>query len=177
MIATAVSVALACAVAMSAGTALAATPSATFKRKPTTHRVGGRVHHAWPRSGRPPRTALARWLARQVGPTKAQPCRRHVHDKVVKCHRKRPHDKVVKCHRKRPPRTGTPLPGGQLGGSKAHATSAQAFRHLGEDVDPIAYAASASSSNTTTSTGSSNLLLVRSYAIPTDDPSYTRLLN
>jgi hypothetical protein len=49
---------------------------------------------------------------------------------------------------------------------------------LGQDTNPIAYAASSStSSGSSSSSGSSDLQLVRSYAIPTDDPSYTRLLN
>jgi hypothetical protein len=48
---------------------------------------------------------------------------------------------------------------------------------LGDDMNPIAYAASGSGSPSTASAGTSNLQLVRSYAIPTDDPSYTRLLN
>ena len=43
--------------------------------KAKVHRVGGRVHRAWPHRGRRPRTALERWLARQAGPTRAQPCR------------------------------------------------------------------------------------------------------
>ncbi len=128
--------------------------------------MGGKVHKAWPRSGKPPRSALARWLARQVGPTKVRACTKRVHGKVVK------------CHRKNPPRRGAPLPGGQLGGSKAHtAAAAAAFMRLGEDINPIAYAASSSTPTPTGSTGTANLQLVRSYAIPTDDPSYTRLLN
>ena len=137
---------------MGSGSALAVSARVTFTRKPVTHRIGGKVHHAWPRTGRAPRTELARWLARQVGPTKAQACRTRVHGKLVR------------CHRKAPPRHGTPLPGGQLGGSETHAAFATAT-------------ASAPTATATTSTGSTNLLLVRSYAIPTDDPSYTRLLN
>ena len=35
------------------------------------HRLGGHVRHAWPAKGSPrPKTAIARWLARQVGPHK-----------------------------------------------------------------------------------------------------------
>ena len=160
-------VALSCALAVSAAPALASTTTA-HKRKPTPHRVGGKVHKAWPRSGKPPRSALARWLARQVGPTKVRACKKRVHGKVVK------------CHRSRPPRAGTPLPGGQLGGPKGHAVTSAAAKGLSGDINPIAYAASSSSSTSTTSTastGTTDLQLVRSYAIPTDDPSYTRLLN
>ncbi|HTU96071.1 MAG TPA: hypothetical protein VMF14_09550 [Solirubrobacteraceae bacterium] len=153
--------ALTCAVAAGASPAQAST-SSHHKGKPTVHRVGGKVHKAWPRTGgKGPRTALARWLARQVGPTKVRACTKRVHGKAVK------------CRRKTAPRGGAPLAGGQLGGSKSHAVSMTP----GEDLDPIAYAAASTSSTPTTSTGTSNLALVRSYSIPTDDPSYTRLLN
>jgi hypothetical protein len=37
------------------------------------HRRGGRVQRAWPHGGHKPRTALARWLARQVGPGRVIP--------------------------------------------------------------------------------------------------------
>jgi hypothetical protein len=156
-----------CIAIVGGGPALAASARLTITHKPPTHRVGGKVHHAWPRAGRPPRTPLARWLARQVGPTRAQPCRTHVRGKLVK------------CRRKRPPRTGAPLSGGQLGATKARDASAvRALLRLGQIITPLAHADSASSTTTaTTSTGSTNLLLVRSYAIPSDDPSYTRLLN
>ena len=153
-------------VTLSASPALAST-STHHQKKPTAHRVGGRVHRAWPRSGgRPPRSALARWLARQIGPTKVRPCTKRVHGKTIE------------CHRKRAPRNGVPLSGGQLGGSKPHADIASiGAMGLGQDTNPIAYAASGSTSTPTTSTGTSNLQLDRSYQIPTDDPSYTRLLN
>ena len=107
------------------------------------------MHRAWPHGGRAPHGALARWLARQVGPTKAKPCRRRVHGRMVR------------CHRHRPPRRGIVLPGtsADVGPSARHASD-----------DAIAAAATAS-------TGSSTLQLVRSFDIPTDDPSYTRLLN
>jgi hypothetical protein len=162
------SAALLAAVALICVCASPALASATtaHNRKPSAHRVGGKVHKAWPRSGEAPRSALARWLARQVGPTKVRACTKRVHGKVVK------------CQRNKPPRKGAPLPGGQLGGSKAHASgAAAAFMRLGEDLNPIAYAAGSSTSTPTATTGTSNLQLVRSYAIPTDDPSYTRLLN
>ncbi|HEX3688341.1 MAG TPA: hypothetical protein VHV28_01550 [Solirubrobacteraceae bacterium] len=156
--------AMLCTLALSAGSALAST--STAHKQPTVHRVGGKVHQAWPRSGKAPRSPLARWLARQVGPTKVRACTKRVHGKVVK------------CHRKRPPHKGAPLPGGQLGGSKSHtAGAAAAFMRLGDDMNPIAYAASSSTSTATASTGTTDLQLVRSYAIPSDDPSYARLLN
>jgi hypothetical protein len=156
--------ALSCALALGAMPAVALTTT-VHKREPTAHRVGGKVHKAWPRSGKPPRSALARWLARQVGPTKVRACTKRVHGKFVK------------CHRSTPPRTGAPLPGGQLGGPKAHAAATAVSMGMGQDINPIAYAAGSSSSTPTTSTGTTNLQLVRSYGIPTDDPSYARLLN
>jgi hypothetical protein len=157
---------LVCAVAPGTAPALAST-AAGHQRKPTSHRVGGRVHKAWPRSdGRPLRSALTRWLARQVGPTKARPCTTRLHGRSVT------------CHRTRPPRTGAPLAGGQLGGPKAHAIGAAGGTMvLGDDMNPIAYAAGSPATTSTTSSGIANLQLVRSYAIPPDDPSYTRLLN
>jgi len=125
------------------------TAASTAKHHRPVHRVGGRVHRAWPHphGGKAPRSALARWLARQVGPTKVQPCRRRVHGRTVR------------CHRAKPPRRGALPP---------------ASRDLGMAADsslgPLASVAQVP-------TGSSTLQLVRSYLIPTDDPSYTRLLN
>jgi hypothetical protein len=153
---------LVCAVTVSASPALAA----PHTKKPTTHRVGGKVHRAWPHGGKAPPSPLARWLARQVGPTTVRPCTRRVNGRVVR------------CHRKSPPRHGAPLPAAQLGGPKAHASEDAASFMALQDINPIAYAASGSSSSPpSASTGLTNLQLGRSYQIPTDDPSYTRLLN
>jgi hypothetical protein len=60
-------------VALTACAAAAIPSAATAARsKPRVHRVGGHVRHAWPHRGsRAPRTALARWLARQVGAKRA----------------------------------------------------------------------------------------------------------
>ncbi|HET6867612.1 MAG TPA: hypothetical protein VFH80_16965 [Solirubrobacteraceae bacterium] len=123
--------------------------SAAGKRHKQVHRVGGKVHRAWPYRGKAPRSALARWLARQVGPTKVKPCERRVKGKLVR------------CHRAKPPRRGTLPP--------------QLRRNLGiaADLPPLGPLASVAS----VPTGSSTLQLARSYLIPTDDPSYTRLLN
>ena len=132
------------------GTLTATSGAAPHKRPHPPRRVGGRVHAAWPRtSGRAPRSALARWLARQVGPTQVRPCRRRVNGRMVR------------CERAKPPRRGVVLPG----------TSADesAGPGLARD-DAMATAASVP-------TGASMLQLVRSFDIPTDDPSYVRLLN
>jgi hypothetical protein len=92
---------------------------------------------------------LARWLARQVGPTQARPCRR------------RTKGRLVHCHRARAPRKHPVLPGtiADLG--------------TGSRLAPDSGIASAAS----VATGSTSLQLVRSFTIPTDDPSYVRLLN
>jgi hypothetical protein len=164
-------VALVCAVALGISPALAST-AAHKKKASTPHRIDGRVHRAWPSGGGgPPRSALARWLAQQVGPTKVRACTKRIHGKVIK------------CHRPRAPRTGAPLPGGQLSGGQLGGRRAHVLRalggtmDLGDDMNPIAYAAGGSSAATAGTTGASKLQLVRSYAIPTDDPSYARLLN
>ena len=157
-------VALVCLLAASASPALAATTT-RHTHKPASHRVGGTVHRAWPRGGHAPRGPLARWLARQVGPTKVRACTRRVNGRVVK------------CHRKTSPRHGAPLPAAQLGGPKSHARRTAAAVMDPEDMNPIAYAAGSTSAPPTAQTGATDLQLARSYAIPTDDPSYARLLN
>ncbi|MBV9604902.1 MAG: hypothetical protein JO027_07340 [Solirubrobacterales bacterium] len=134
------------------GVLSASTVAKPHSRHHSPPRVGGRVHRAWPHAhgGKAPRSALARWLARQVGPTTIKPCRHRVHGRMVACHRRKP------AHR------GVIVP-------KSSRDIARAA-DIGSP-DQIASAAAA------TSTGSSPLQLVRSYSIPTDDPSYTRLLN
>jgi hypothetical protein len=92
---------------------------------------------------------VARWLARHVGPTQVRPCRRR-----VKGH-------VIRCHRSKPPLRSVLLP------------------HASQDLGATARLAGDTAIATTAavSTGSSTLQLVRSFDIPTDDPSYVRLLN
>jgi hypothetical protein len=68
---------------------------------------------------------------------------------------------VVRCQRKKPPRRSVLLP-------KAALTAGPSARLAGDSE--IATTASVA-------TGSSTLQLVRSFDIPTDDPSYVRLLN
>jgi len=70
----------------------------------------------------------------------------------------------VRCHRKKPPRRSVILP--KL--PKASTDVGASARLAGDTA--IATTASVS-------TGSSTLQLVRSFDIPTDDPSYVRLLN
>lgn len=62
-------------------------------------RVGGRVHSAWPKTGRAPRTQLDRWLARQVGAIKPLACAKLRRQARRRCHLtgpKRHHAHVVK---------------------------------------------------------------------------------
>ena len=54
-----------------------AVASASHHRRRPLPRVGGHVRPAWPHSGRPPRSRLARWLAQQVGAAEVTRCRRH----------------------------------------------------------------------------------------------------
>ena len=129
------------------------TVASTTKHHGKVHRVGGRVHRAWPSTGKAPRSALARWLARQVGPTKVRPCERRVKGKLVRCHRaKPPHPGLRPAHLR-----------GAFGIAGDSSTA-------GASPDALATVAQVP-------TGSSTLQLARSYLIPTDDPSYTRLLN
>jgi hypothetical protein len=96
-----------------------------------------------------PRSTLARWLARHVGPTPIRPCQRRVNGHVVR------------CHRKKPPRGGVLLP-------RASFAVGPTARLAGD---------TAIASTASVPTGSSTLQLVRSFDIPTDDPSYVRLLD
>ncbi len=128
--------------------AAASPPRGHHHAKP---RVGGKVHRAWPHTGRPPRSALARWLARQVGPTSVKPCRRRVKHRLVRCRRAKPRRK------------------GAVGSNRTLTMAALEPGTDGLRAAPQAVAA--------VSTGTSPLQLVRSYSIPTDDPSYLRLLN
>jgi hypothetical protein len=114
------------------------------------------VRRAWPAKGaHRPKTAIARWLARQVGPSKPVSCSKRPEKARSRC--------VARPHR------------------KGHASASIAT--------PIAMRASAARPGTKSeqsekvalrlSTGLriSSLQLIRSFDIPTDDPSYERLLN
>jgi hypothetical protein len=66
---------------------LALAPAAQA-RKHTSPRRGGHVHLAWPKTtkgshGKAPKRALARWLARQVGPTKVRARKPKKHARVA----------------------------------------------------------------------------------------------
>jgi hypothetical protein len=112
------------------------------------HRVGGSVRKAWPAKGRrAPRTRLARWLARQVGPKAPRVCRTLPNAQRRAC-----------LAARRPPRAARARIAAATAAVRAPTTAALA----------PALVAGASGSP---------IEMLRSYAIPTDDPSYDRLLN
>jgi hypothetical protein len=144
--------------------AVAAVPAAAAPNSPSAAsaqaskgsapRHGGRVRSAWPaKRAHRPKTSIARWLALQVGPSKPAACA------------KRPAKARNRCDARN---------------RKGASASALA---------PIAMRASAARPGTKSSqsekvalrlsTGKriNSLQLVRSFDIPTDDPSYERLLN
>jgi hypothetical protein len=148
-------VALALLPAMFTATGLASTRPAR-KRAPHhalahrhVHRRGGNVRRAWPVRGRAPRTALARWLARQVGPVRALPCAR------------------------RPPSARRPCGNARGRRGKAAAVTVPVASAAAAELG----ATSAVAATVAPAGGAEALALVRSYEIPAGDPSYERLLN
>ena len=117
------------------------------------HRRGGKVQRAWPHGGRAPRTALARWLARQVGPAAALRCARRPGSARRICGKRGSHGKAA--------------------ASVAENAAAKATAAAAEPGVSIAKAAALAP----VEGGAGQLALVRSYEIPADDPSYERLLN
>ncbi|MGK2931912.1 MAG: hypothetical protein ACSLFD_03960 [Solirubrobacterales bacterium] len=122
------------------------------------HRVGGKVKKAWPRTaGVPPKTRLAKWLARQVGPVRACGKKRNTGPKKA---RQKANDRRRRClrwHRR-------------IGLSAAADTSAPAG-------DPGAPLSSPPRASVSASDKTDPTLLARSYQIPKDDPDYERLVN
>lgn len=122
------------------------------KGKPRIKRIGGRVRRAWPARGAAPRsrprTALARWLARQVGPLKPLPCIRRPVRVRARCAARR--GKGISAASA--PRVITAATGARLVETVAIPVAA----------DPSVPA---------------GLALIRSFDIPADDPDYDRLLN
>ncbi len=120
--------------------------------KPRIKRIGGRVRRAWPARGAAPRSrprsALARWLARQVGPLKPLPCLR------------RPVRVRARCAAR-----------GGKGISAASAPRAITAATGARLVETVAIPVAADP------TVRAGLQLIRSFDIPADDPSYDRLLN
>ncbi len=121
---------------------------ATAAKGKKRHRSGGEVKLAWPyaKKGRPA-DPLARWLARQSGPT----CPKH--RKKSRCPKLRPRSK-------------------RKGAKASEAATIPGLDRAPRryDSDPVARIAADSGSG-------APLALTRSYDIPSGDPSYNRLLN
>jgi hypothetical protein len=134
--------------------AVPTTPSATVaaaraQAKQSIHRRSGHVRPAWPATAaHRPKSAIARWLARQVGPRKPVACS------------KRPRNARARCRKRK--------------ASAAFATSITMRSSIARGgpgasrTEPIALRPSQPAGS---------LELIRSYDIPVGDPSYDRLLN
>lgn len=143
--------------------AIAAVPAAAAPSAPsaasaqaskgTAPRHGGKVRSAWPaKRAHRPKTAIARWLARQVGPSTPVSCR------------KRPAKAQGRCaasHRKGHASASAVVP---------NAMRAAAARPGTAQSEKVALRLS-------TGKRISSLQLIRSFDIPLNDPSYERLLN
>jgi len=117
------------------------------------HRLGGHVRKAWPAAqSHRPKTAIARWLARQVGPRQPLACA------------KRP--APARAHCAKPAK----------GGASASAVAPTAMRSL---VPRLSTGTRIPQSESVALGGEEGqpLQLIRSFDIPVDDPSYERLLN
>jgi hypothetical protein len=145
----ALAIALACLLALAFSEASPASSTAASAAK---HRVGGKVKAAWPRKGRPPRDPLTRWIAAQVGAV--CPIAKHGHKGKVK--RKKCLARLHRAAHPRSTRVSYASSGDPTARSSAVATTAPAAKSDGVGT---------------------GLALARSYLIPSDDPSYKRLLN
>jgi hypothetical protein len=155
---------LACAMSVLANHLVVSAHAAVRQSAGQGHRVGGTVGRAWPETGKKaPRTALDRWLARQVGATKTRSCAKHWRQARRRCHLDPNHGRVT-----------------------ADAVMSDAIGDPGSPAGGLARiaptAASAASPGLTASAASVGtvtlpLALVRSYQIPPDDPSYSSLSN
>jgi hypothetical protein len=141
--------------AIAAAPASAAPSSNSAQASKGSARHGGHVRSAWPaESAQRPKTAISRWLARQVGPSKPASCQKRAAKIRSRC---------VARHRK--------------GQASASAVAPVAMRAAA--ARPGAKSSQSERVALRLSTGKriSSLQLIRSFDIPTDDPSYERLLN
>ena len=118
-------------------------------------RQGGRVRSAWPaKKAHRPKRAITRWLARQVGPSKPVACST------------RPARARAHC-------------AGRHGKSGALASGTASVSMRAAAARPGTKSSQSEKVALRLSTGMriSSLQLIRSFDIPTDDPSYERLLN
>jgi hypothetical protein len=145
------------AIAVAPAGAAAGSPSAAsaLASGGSAPRHGGHVRRAWPaKSAHRPKTAIARWLARQVGPSKPVACTKH---------RTKARGRCATPHRK----------------GRASASSVAPVALRAAAARPGTRASQSENVALRLSTGKriSSLQLIRSFEIPTDDPSYERLLN
>lgn len=127
------------------------------------HRVGGKVTKAWPRSGKPPRGRLARWLARQVGPVKKCGRKRTAGPRAERRKANAQRRRCLRWHR------------------RIHVPAAtSSVTRAGDPGAPLLRTGGSRISAATASIATANpdpILLARSYQIPKDDPDYERLVN
>ncbi len=124
-----------------------------------TRHSGGHVRRAWPaKKAHRPKTPITRWLARQVGPSKPVPCSKRAKGARASC--------AAARHRKGRASTSVAKPVAMRAaaarpGAKSSQTEAVTLQRLSSGLRIV----------------SPPLQLIRSFDIPTDDPSYERLLN
>jgi hypothetical protein len=155
LIALILSVAFAAIVAAPAGAASSSPSTASaLASGGNAPRHGGHVRRAWPaKRAHRPKTMIARWLARQVGPSKPVACPKQRAKARVRC--------------------ATPRKG------RASASSVAPITLRATAARPGTRASQSEKVALRLSTGKriSSLQLIRSFDIPTDDPAYERLLN
>jgi hypothetical protein len=144
--------------------ATVSTGSSSSHRHARGPRVGGRVRAAWPKTGRAPRTRLDRWLARQVGAKAPLACAKHWRKARRRCHLAGPKRRHAQVASDAVMSAALGDPGSPPGQQARIAAGTSA------PVGTIARVSDASSI-------ALPLLLVRSYEIPADDPSYQSLLD
>ncbi len=138
--------------------AAASAPSATGKAvdagsTASARRLGGHVRRAWPaKKAHRPKTAIGRWLARQVGPSKAVSCPKRAKEARARC---------ASSHRK----------------AHASASSVASIAMRAAAARPGTSQSEKVSLRLSTGKRINSLQLIRSFDIPVDDPSYERLLN
>lgn len=115
------------------------------------------VRKAWPeKTAHKPPTGLTRWLARQVGPTEPVACPLRPAKGRAGCSARVSDDAL----------------------SGASASRLSPFGRLAPSTGDLAVRPRAATGSVTTATSATKpLQLIRSFEIPTDDPSYERLLN
>jgi hypothetical protein len=152
----AIGVAPAAASAVGPSTSSATAAAARADAAASERRLSGHVRRAWPaKKAHRPKTAIGRWLARQVGPLKPVACAKRGSKARAQCASR----KGKKGEGKKGASASASMSIARSAGSKAAARTETVSLRL--------------------STGKRirQLQLIRSFDIPFDDPSYERLLN